>query len=88
MNEEQALEIVYGDYDESLYTLIVDSKDDGHVTHDITAYHSIVQRLSDHTYWKIRYMLSYDEGLDEDDIFHYEVEPVEVMTTEWKRKGV
>lgn len=86
MNEQIALSLVQEDYDESEYEPIEECVDDGHVKHDSTNYYSIFLRKSDMTYWQINYTISYDNGLDDDSVYAYQVEKKEVVTTIWKAK--
>lgn len=88
MDNETALGIIQEDYDESEYMVMEEWVDDGHSKHDSTNYYSIVQRLSDKTFWKIMFTSSYNNGIDEYSIYTCEVEQKEVITHTWvpKRK--
>jgi hypothetical protein len=87
MDDKTALAIIYEDYDESEYQVVEDQVDDGHYKHDSTNYYSIVQRLSDKTFWKIMFTSSYNWGVDEYSIYSYEVEKKEVVTHSWVTVG-
>lgn len=84
LNEELALALITEDYDAAEWQSVEGDVDAGHVKHDITAYYSIFKRLSDNTFWKVSFDISYDYGLDEYSVYSEQVQKVEVITTRWK----
>jgi hypothetical protein len=86
MDHETALSIARGDCNPEQYEFIRFCVDDGYIKHDIAIYYSIIRRKVDNTFWKVEFMLSYDNGLDEDSIESWEVERKEVVTTAWMAK--
>lgn len=86
MDTKTALAIVLEDYDDDEYFFIEDMVDYGHVKHDRTAYYCIVQRQSDKTFWKISYVSSYENGIDEDSAEACEVERKEIKKYKWVKK--
>ena len=87
MDNETALDIIREDYDDSEYKVVEDTVDDGHYKYDSTNYYSVVQRLSDKTFWKILFTSSYNYGIDEYSIYTCEVEKVEVVRHKWIPKA-
>lgn len=87
MDNETALDIIREDYDDSEYEVVEGCVDDGHSKHDSTNYYSVVQRLSDKTFWKILFTSSYNYGIDEYSIYTCEVEKVEVVRHKWIPKA-
>lgn len=87
MDNETALDIIREDYDDSEYEVVEGCVDDGHYKHDSTNYYSVVQRLSDKTFWKILFTSSYNYGIDKYSIYTCEVEKKEVITHSWVPKA-
>ena len=86
MDEQTALLLVQEDYIGSEYEVIEEWIDDGHRKHDATNYYNIVLRKGDNTYWKINFISSYNNGLDEYSVYACQVEKKEVVTVEWVTK--
>ena len=83
MDEETALMLVQEDYNPEEYEEIERWVDDGYFKHDCTCYYSIFLRKSDNTYWKVNFMSSYRDGLDEYSTYANQVEKKEVVKTMW-----
>lgn len=86
MDYQIALNLIQEDYNESDYEPIEEWVDDGHWKHDLTQYYSIFLRKSDNTFWKVSFMSSYNEGLDEDSVEFHGVNKKEVTLIKWVSK--
>jgi hypothetical protein len=84
MELKTAIAILHEDYDEDEYEIIEDCVDDGHVKHDVTAYYTIVLRKSDNTFWQLNWTVSYNWGINDDDVSAIQVKKEEVVKTVWK----
>lgn len=84
LTQDLMQDLIFGDYNHSEWESVAGSMDSEPYKHDTSYVSEVFHRFDDGTYWQVSYFQSYNDGLDTDSMESHQVEPVEVVRTEWK----
>lgn len=84
LTQDSMQNLIWGDYNPTEWESVAGSMESEPYKHDTSYVSEVFHRFGDDTYWRVSYFQSYNDGTDTDSLECQQVEPVEVVRTEWK----